>query len=120
MISDYQSNKETLRPIAEAIVGYGLGFAPAVVAAIYAIGGAAVAIAAITAVYVFYQNYQLNRDKFDQVTKMVNQGQITPSQAIESGALTQSPGFLQNATSLLSSGTGLLLVGGFIFLVMRK
>ena len=122
LMSDYQSNLETLKPIAAAM-GFnttGLGFAPVLVAAIYAVGGAAVVITAAYAVYVFYQNYQLNRDKFDSITRMVQQGQITPSQALSSGAYTQSPGLLDTISTGIGN-TGMLLAGGaLLFLAVSR
>lgn len=122
MIDDYNSTASQLAPIANYfnVDTHGLGFAIALLPIIYAVGGVAVVIGLATAVYVFYQNYQLNRDKFNQVTQMVQQGQITPQEALQSGALTPSPGILSSLSGLASSGTGLLLVGGFLFLALRK
>jgi hypothetical protein len=122
LMSDYQSNVETLKPIAAAM-GFnttGLGFAPAIVAAVYAVGGAAVVITAAYAVYVFYQNYSLNRDKFNSISQMVQRGQITPSQALASGAYNQSPGFLEGISSTLGNAGMLIMGGALLYFAVNK
>ena len=69
-----------------------------------------------------YQNWSLNNQKFQATQTAIASGQLTPAQAAAGGAYTQTQPVSSGSSfsDILKSGTGLILVAIFGYVVLKK